>query len=71
MGSDLRARYNKGLAIEVRLEGEINDRAIPIEERRKLLPEYDKIVDGLNKLLRLIGEDNYTDDEVLNGFKLD
>jgi hypothetical protein len=40
---------------------------VSLEKKKEWQPRYKDVVDSLNELLRIIGE--YTEDEVLNGFK--
>lgn len=67
--NDLKARYNELLIREKRGEECLDDPSRTTEEIEKWMPEFKKILAGLNNTLAQIGK--YTTEEVLNGFNLE
>lgn len=63
---DLKMKYNSFLEREIKAEDYLNRSTD--EQYEKWVPEFNKIVRELSRLRKLIP--NITDDEVLNGFKL-
>ncbi|MFA5880585.1 MAG: hypothetical protein WC834_00190 [Eubacteriales bacterium] len=66
--NDVKRDYNELLAREKKAEGYLDNPDILLGKRENWLPEFQKILNGLNECLMKIGD--YTSDEVLNGFKI-
>ena len=58
--------YNKQLDRFYKAERFFEDESIPYSQKEKFLPDYQKLLIGLSKLLRKIGA--YTPKEVMEGF---
>lgn len=65
---ELKRQYNKLLAREKKGEEYLDDTGRTEEEYLKWLPEFQKITNRLNALLKQIG--SFTAKEVLHGFKI-
>lgn len=58
--------YNIQLERFHKAERFFEDESIPYSQKEKFLPDYQKLLEGLNKLLKKVGP--YTSKEILEGF---
>lgn len=67
--NELKRQYNKLLIREQRAEQWIDAPSRTEQEYLKWLPEFQKILNGLNEILNKIGVSNTTENERSYGFK--
>lgn len=64
----LKIQYNALLTREKKAEAYLDNHDIPLRERERWLPKFNEIMAQLNELLLKIN--NFTSDDVVNGFNI-
>jgi hypothetical protein len=66
----LKIEYDRLFAREKRAEAFLDDASIPQERRERYVPQFERLLDGLNRLIAEIAAAGHdmTRDEIVNGF---